>query len=137
MHFLLPLHRFWISWRLLLRQLCLNLMGELVQVFVHALHAEPLRVEQTTVLAGERKMLCFQSSFFNPHFTPKGYFVFTIHVILPHILFVLAVARSATVHVINSSQNAELFILLLSQHRLAFCTGCTRSPKSGTFPCPG
>lgn len=77
----LPLHRLWVSRRLLLSQLCPNLMGELVQVFVHALHAEPLRVEQTTVLAGERKRLCIQSSFFNLHFTPKGFFVFRILVI--------------------------------------------------------
>ncbi len=35
---------------LLLGQLGPNLMGELVQVLVHALHAEPLGVEETAVL---------------------------------------------------------------------------------------
>lgn len=34
---------------LLLGQLSLNLMGELVQVLVHTLHAEPLCVEKTAV----------------------------------------------------------------------------------------
>lgn len=53
----LLLHKVWILLRFLLRQLCLNLMGELAHMFLHTLHAEPLRVEKTAFLAGEKKNL--------------------------------------------------------------------------------
>lgn len=40
---------------LLLGQLGPDLLGELVQVLLHALHAEPLGVEKAAVLTGEKK----------------------------------------------------------------------------------
>lgn len=47
----------------LLGQLGLDLMGELVQVLVHTLHAEPLGVEKTAVLREEKAESIFTSIF--------------------------------------------------------------------------
>lgn len=86
-------------------------MGELTQMFVHTLHAEPLRVEKTTVLAGENKNLAYIT--FHTKFYLHLNTVFRVHaivfllkdVILPNVLFVLVVsclvACSVTVHLIN------------------------------------
>lgn len=54
---------------LLLDQLDLNLMGELVQVFIHTLQAEPLGVKKTTVLT-ERES---KSGLLNTHFHTTSY----------------------------------------------------------------
>lgn len=104
------LHKFGVSQWFLLSQLCLNLMGELAQMFVHARHAEPLRVEKTTVLAGENKSLA------TLNFTPSVISTFTVRatgfrlkdVILANVRLVLVaaglVACSATLHLINRSE---------------------------------
>ena len=52
---------------LLLGQLGLNLMGELVQVLVHTLHAEPLGVEKTAVLRRRESRVHFHIYFQAKH----------------------------------------------------------------------
>lgn len=59
---------------LLLGQLGLDLMGELVQVLIHTLHAEPLGVEKTAVLTEKKARVQYQmlavshNHFLNIHF---------------------------------------------------------------------